>query len=289
MKLKTIEIAGFKIQLRCKPEEIIGLDEGYTHFILNSNCENPDIIVDISSGIPTNIKEEKNIIFQAKDNNQEYFSIFDDVNGYKIITYSPTNINQIQQVAFLSKDYSNWTIYTEPLTDGILCPLLYPMGPLIFYYLTVKFDAIMIHASGIFDNEMGRIFTGFSGVGKSTMANLWQKSGAQIINDDRLIIRKENNCYNIYNTPMFYIDNSKKIPLNSINLIYHNSKNIIKKVEGAYAISSILAFCIQHSYSKEILNHHLEFLSQLCLKIPVYSVGFKPDNEIVKFIKEHAK
>ena len=51
-----------------------------------------------------------------------------------------------------------------------------------------------------------------------------------IINDDRLIIRKKNNSYSIYNTPMNYIDVPKEKNLDAIYLIKHARENTIKKI-----------------------------------------------------------
>jgi len=47
----------------------------------------------------------------------------------------------------------------------------------------------MIHASGVNNAGHGYIFSGVSGKGKSTMAKLWDNSGARVIHDDRLILR----------------------------------------------------------------------------------------------------
>ena len=68
-------------------------------------------------------------------------------------------------------------------------PFEYPLDGLILYYLTVINGDIMIHASGVNNAGHGYLFSGVSGKGKSTMAKLWENSGAKVIHDDRLIIR----------------------------------------------------------------------------------------------------
>ena len=88
-------------------------------------------------------------------------------------------------------------------TDGKILPLKYPLGPIIMHYMTLKADAVMMHASCAFDGVKARIFSGFSGAGKSTMSKIWSEARNQIINDDRLIIRKQGDDYVVYNTPMY--------------------------------------------------------------------------------------
>ena len=289
MESKIISVAGFKIKLQAEDIANIALEQAYEHFIIPDIFLKEDVLIKSFIGIPDNLLSHDNIIFEAKDQQQKYFSIHQFEQSYKFIIYNQQSINQVQQIAVLNKDFSEWIIYSNSIkNNNITFPLLYPMGPLVLYYLTVKYNAIMIHASGVFDGENGRIFTGFSGVGKSTMANLWLQSGCEIINDDRLFIRNQNGKYFMYNTPMFYSDLPKKSPLNAIYLIKHANTNTIQKISGVSAVSQLMAFCIQHDFNKSFIEHHLNFLSHLCNKIPVCKIGFLPDKHIIDYIKIHA-
>jgi hypothetical protein len=290
-----LSIAGFKIKVQSESIADIALEEGYAPFFVSDYSYKPDVIINAIKGIPNDLLKKEHLLFEAKNQQLIFFSIYQLGAFYKVITYDqshrdefPQSINIVQQVAILNNELNEWKIYCNQDANNKINPLLYPLGPLVLYYITVKFDAIMLHSSGVFDGAQGRLFSGFSGVGKSTMAGLWQKAGSKIINDDRLIIRKNNNGYTMHNTPMFYIDIPKEAPLNSIFLIHHSAENTINKLNGAMAVSRIMAHCIQHGYNNNFIQHHLEFLSQLCNNISVYDVGFKPDISIVDFIKEHA-
>ncbi|NTW32561.1 MAG: hypothetical protein HGB12_08060 [Bacteroidetes bacterium] len=288
MNTQYLSIAGFVIKLQSESSAELTLEEGYSPFIISDYTDKPDVIINAINGIPNYLLEKNNLLFEAKNEEQNFFSIYRQDTSYKIIIFDQKNINEVQQIAILNNELTEWKVYCKEDYTNKITPLLYPLGPIVMYYLTVKFDAIMLHASGVFDNETGRIFSGFSGVGKSTMSAIWQKTGSKIINDDRLIIRKNNKGYTMHNTPMFYVDIPKVAPLNSIYLIHHSAENTIKKLNGALAVSRIMAHCIQHGYNNNFIQHHLEFLSHLCNNISVYDVGFKPDISIVNFIKEHA-
>lgn len=288
MKSLTFTTAGFIITLQSDDGIDLAVENGYIPFVLPEFSGKSDLSIKVEDSIPKGMDLENEVLFKACNDTQNFYSISQHEDQYKFIVYDQNCDNRIQQVALLNKDLSTWTIYTIPDEEGKAYPLRYPMGPLVLYYLTVKFDAIMMHASGIEEESGGRIFSGFSGVGKSTMAAIWQHSGCKVINDDRLIIRKENEDYVVHNTPMFYPDIPKKTRLKAVHLIYHSPENTIRKINGALAVSKVMAYCIQNSFNTKFIEHHLEFLSEMCNKIPVYNVGFKPDPSIVDYIKSYA-
>ncbi len=290
MNIKHLSVADFIIKLQSEKDYLFELEDSYLPFEIQAEKQQHDLLITVVNGIPLQLKEQGKLLFEAKDTNQNYFSIELYDTYLKCIVFDQHSIGKVQQIALLKNDFSEWTIYVDSSNlEAVKYPLLYPMGPLILYYLTVKFNAIMIHASGVFDGEKGRIFTGFSGNGKSTMAYLWQSAGAGIVNDDRLIIRNEGDKYFMYNTPMYYSDISKKVPLHEIHLIRHNPENIIKKITGAKAVSGVMAFCIQHGYNSRYIEQHLAFLSQLFRHVSIYEVGFVPDLSIVDYIRKNAE
>ena len=103
-------------------------------------------------------------------------------------------------------------------------PMEYPLDGLILYYLTVISGDIMIHGSGVNYNNQGYLFSGISGMGKTTMAKLWDDHGAEIIHDDRLIIRKSSTGYSMYNTPVYRNDEPRRSDISTIFLIGHGKR-----------------------------------------------------------------
>ena len=73
-----------------------------------------------------------------------------------------------------------------------------------FFEKILKYNAIMVHSSAIKYNDKCYLFSADSGVGKSTHTALWHKvygDKVQIINDDKPIIRLENNKLIVYGSP----------------------------------------------------------------------------------------
>jgi len=279
---QTISIADFTIQLQS--ESVIQLEDSYLPFKVKKNDLPPYISIECISGFPPTPFQEEELIFEARNDTQKFYSVYRKGTDLGFLLYNQQAINEVQQVAILNKTFNYWMVYSIPETDGSLVPLKYPMGPIIMYYLTVNSQSALIHASCLYDGKKGRIFTGFSGAGKSTMSKLWADAGNLVINDDRLMIRKMDVGYFVYNTPMYYSDIPKKAPLNAIHLISHSPENKIKKLSGALAVSKVLAFCIQNNYDKKFIRNNLDFLSELCNHVPVYELGFVPNIGIVNFV-----
>ena len=61
---------------------------------------------------------------------------------------------------------------------------------------------VMLHSCGVIYQGSGLVFAGVGGAGKSTTARLWQQqSGARVVNDDRVIIRRTGGQFRLYGTP----------------------------------------------------------------------------------------
>jgi hypothetical protein len=279
-----LNIADFKLNLYSDTE--IKVEEGYSAFI--SENEEADFYIDCKSHLPSDKFELQQAVFEAENEEQKFYSIYRTGMGLSFVIYNQQEKNTIQQIALLDENFTHWTLYSNPTEDGFF-PLLYPMGPIIMHYMTLNTDAVMMHASGTFDGKNGRIFTGFSGAGKSTMSKIWSDAHSLIINDDRLIVRCQDNEFYIHNTPMYYYDNRKKTALHSIFIISHSPTNKIKKLEGAMAISKTMAYCIQNNFDKQFIHNRLNFLSKLITKVNIYDLGFVNDANVVDFIISNEK
>lgn len=277
-----LSVGGFIIRLFSNRN--ISLDVGYSHFICEGK-KNPDIQVECLEGVPDGILTGAKQVFKAANAEKTFYSIYRNGTNLVFAIYNQENQNEIQQFAQLDETLTHWKVWMK-MSDNKLESLKYPMGPIILHYLTLHFEAVLMHASCVFDGEKGRLFSGFSGAGKSTISKLWAEAGNQIINDDRVIIRREETGYFVYNTPMYYEDVSKKATLNAVYLISHSPVNQLKKRNGASAVSGIMAFSIQHNFDSRFISHHLDFFSRLCTEVPVYDLGFVPDDGVIDFIKE---
>lgn len=280
-----LSIAGFSICLHAECQ--LMLDDGFTHFTVDSTQE-ADITIECRNNDSLPPFENAEKVFTSANDELKFYEIYRRGDDLIFRVFDQQNQTCIQQTALLDGGLKRWIIWSEE-TDGVLEPLVFPMAPILLHYAVLTADAVMMHASGVFDGEKGRLFSGFSGAGKSTISGIWKQQGNLLINDDRLIIRKEKGEYFMYNTPMFYPDDNKKSPLHAVFLIRHAPENVINRMAGAAAVSSVMAFSIQNNYDTRFVQHHLDFFANMCSQIPVYQLGFVPDEKVVNFIKEKTR
>jgi hypothetical protein len=283
-----LSIADFIIRICNRSGLHMLLEDGYMPF----RCDDgkADMTVQVHAGIPSNTLADATCIYSAVQDGSELWRIERDGHIYRFTVFDQDDATTVNQVAYTSDNFCNWDIHCRILEqegEQGICPLLYPMGPLLMYHLTLNHDALLVHGSAVFDGERGRVFSGFSGVGKSTLARIWKEHGATVINDDRLIIRRKGEGYTVHNTPMFYTDEPRQAPLHAIFLPYHNPENRISPLIGAEAAAQILAYCIQHGYDKAHVGHRLDCVHRLCARVPVHSLGVVPNGDIIPFIQQH--
>ena len=286
--IACLQIADFNFGIFTESELPIVIEEGFNDFILEDVTEVDRHII-IHQGL-IELPISATLSYEAIQQKTLLWKVYQQNDGIFLDVFHPTSF-KIQQRAFYSSEKRTWDIYCLPTKnqDGelVLNPLAYPMAPLIWYYLTTEEDVIMLHASGISAAGIGRIFAGFSGVGKSTLAQLWSNEGAEVINDDRLLLRIKSDGLWIYNTPMPYFDFSKKSPVHHLYLPFHAPLNSYESLSGAKAIANLLAFCIQHGYKKEILFHHVDVVQKILKKSSIARLGVVPEPSICNFIQDH--
>lgn len=280
-----LSIAGFSICLHAECQ--LMLDDGFTHFTVDSTQE-ADITIECRNNDSLPPFENAEKVFTSANDELKFYEIYRRGDDLIFRVFDQQNQTCIQQTALLDGGLKRWIIWSEE-TDGVLEPLVFPMAPILLHYAVLTADAVMMHASGVFDGEKGRLFSGFSGAGKSTISGIWKQQGNILINDDRLIIRKEKGEYFMYNTPMYYPDDNKKSPLHAVFLIRHAPENVINRMAGAAAVSSVMAFSIQNNYDTRFVQHHLDFFANMCSQIPVFQLGFVPDEKVVNFVKEKTR
>ena len=293
MKSFTLNIADYNIRfISTGPEIDLLLKKKYNHFF---SCSlNPDITIRVHSGV---LKPEEKAarVFHAPyiketDNkkvkvNDEFWTVYKDKTGILIETILPLGKKNRKASLRLNTGADEWDLYISG-ADKKKDPLEYPLDGLLLYYLTVRSGDIFIHGSGVKINNRGYLFAGVSGKGKTTIAQLWDKAGATVIHDDRLIIRNINDRFVMYNTPVYNNETQRSSTVDKIFIIDHGTANKIVPVEKSEALSLVMANCIQHLWDPSIIESLTEALVKLTSETDTCRLFFKPDNSIISYILE---
>ncbi|MEA3432198.1 MAG: hypothetical protein U9R01_05945 [candidate division WOR-3 bacterium] len=278
-----LKIGGITISfISCGDNSAVRTDDIYRDFITNHE---PDVTLQVHYGQIPKSKSEKDI-FDAGTT----WSMFQS-NGKYIL--EDTN-----RIAILEPDFKCGKIYTKESRGKTILPLSYPLDEVLMINLLAKAQGILIHACGVISKGQGLLFAGSGGVGKSTMASLWKKAPApdhrsqgqraNILSDDRIIIRKMDRRFWVYGTPWHgdaKVCSPEKAPLEKIFFLKHAKNNTTKKIAPMEATSRLIVCSFPTFWNKKGMEFTLKFCAELAEKVSCYELGFVPDESILEFVR----
>lgn len=152
------------------------------------------------------------------------------------------------------------------------------------------FGAVLAHASLVECDGFGIVFTGHSGVGKTTQAQLWNRfAGAEIINGDKVFIRNTNDgivaCGLPWKGSSPYCVN-RNVPLKAIAVLSQAKENSAKKLNSAEAAEAFLPHIFLPHWDKECMNNALDTFEKILQKVPVVLLECRPDEGSVQLLHD---
>lgn len=151
--------------------------------------------------------------------------------------------------------------------------------------------ALILHSSFCKWKEKGILFTAPSGTGKSTQAELWRKyQGAEIINGDRAVIRKQAETWTVSGLPYAGssdIFKNETCEMGAIIVLRQGKVNEIQKLSPAEAFKWIYSEVITCKWAKEYQYQIIDAISELVNEIPVYLLRCLPEESAVTLLKTY--
>lgn len=151
--------------------------------------------------------------------------------------------------------------------------------------LLLRRDAVILHASYIDTMYGGILFSGPSGIGKSTQADLWCRyRNAEQINGDRPILKREKNGWRAYGSP--YAGSSKcwlnrSSEIRAIVILKQGTECCIRKMDRAAAFRKLYEGMIVNVWNDEYVEKILSLVERLVTEVPVYQMICTPDERAV--------
>ena len=161
-----------------------------------------------------------------------------------------------------------------------------------FYGNLVRFDGMMLHASAVALNGRAYLFSGPSGMGKSTHTRLWQRvfgKEAQIFNDDKPALRRGEDCWYAYGTPWCGkdgINQNKKVPLGGICFLKRGEENRIFRLNAEQALPRVLSQTMYKFQDPRMLDRMLKNVEKLVCEIPIFELENLPVPEAARLSYE---
>ena len=166
---------------------------------------------------------------------------------------------------------------------------MFPTDQILTGRLLAYRDGCIMHSLGVILDGRGYLFVGHSDAGKSTMATMMKKE-AQILCDDRNIIRKRDGVYTLSGT-WSHGDvkdvSSQSAPLEAILFLKQAKNNQLELVsDETQSFQSLLACLIRPLETKDWWERSLDFLTTLSQEIPCYNARFNKDGKVLDLIRD---
>ena len=153
-------------------------------------------------------------------------------------------------------------------------------------------DILLVHGSAVSVDGKCYLFTGPSGIGKSTHAALWEKmldDKVTIINDDKPLIKISSEGCEVFGSPWSgeqNINTNTSAPLKAICFIEQSETNEIYQIEKSDAVE-LLVPQIYKSEDKENVNKTLELTDLLLRKTDFYLLKCNTDISAARISYDH--
>lgn len=162
--------------------------------------------------------------------------------------------------------------------------LAYMDSGFLFYTKLILHDGLMLHASAVELDGGAYLFSGPSGMGKSTHANLWceQFTGARIFNDDKPALRRLDGVWYAYGTPWCGkngININIKTPLKAITFLKRGEENKIRRLSVFEAAAAIITQTTRHFNTPSKPGALTDLISKLVSEIPIFEFTCLPTPE----------
>jgi hypothetical protein len=156
----------------------------------------------------------------------------------------------------------------------------------VFSVLGFQAGGFLFHGAGIVHNEGVHVFFGYSGSGKSTIANL--SNDKVKLSDDLVLIMPEGDEWNVHSTPFWNVQDNSALPVvDKLVGLYRLVKDNYVYLEPlsrgeaiAEMIASIPVVTLVPNYASQLIRCCSTVLSA----IPCYRLHFKKDSSFWEVI-----
>lgn len=157
-------------------------------------------------------------------------------------------------------------------------------------YTLAQQDCLLLHSSVVSYQDGAILFSGPSGVGKSTQAELWHRhAGAEIINGDRCVIARRDDEFFACGSPYCGssgIRRQAEAPIRALVFPEHGSDNTLLPVSCLDAYRRIYSQAITNSWDDTLTQRLCALIEALIQKVPMYLYRCRPDGSAVELLRD---
>ena len=147
-----------------------------------------------------------------------------------------------------------------------------------------------LHSSFVLYQDKALLFTGPSGIGKTTQAELWRDyQGALIVNGDAALLRRMEDGWWAFGTPVHgsspYCEN-RQAPMVGLVVLEQGPENRLTRLDDFQALTSCLPEFYRPQMDGETEEVFWNSVDSLFREVPVYRLTCRPDREATELVKQ---
>lgn len=192
----------------------------------------------------------------------------------------------------VSYSTSDGIIHVDYLPSGAHCvsELQNSFFHIGFERLLIQRDRLCLHAACVETPLGGILFSGKSGIGKSTQAELWCRyRDARQINGDRPILEKRDRSWYAWGSP--YAGSSRVYvndccPVTAIVMLRQAKECSLRRLSAPEAFRAVWSGLTVNTWDEEFVTRACDLAMDLIAAVPVYEFGCTPDEQAVDYLEK---
>ena len=157
-------------------------------------------------------------------------------------------------------------------------------------HIIAEKQGFLLHASFVEYEEGAILFTGPSGIGKSTQADLWEKyRNARIINGDRVVVRPMGQNVFAYGIPFSGssgIYKNETLVVRAIVCLSQKKITTIEELDKKRAFRYLWEQCSMNTWNQKDVDSNVQSLLKVMESVPIFHLSCTPDESAV-ILLEH--
>jgi hypothetical protein len=161
---------------------------------------------------------------------------------------------------------------------------------LIWLALLNWHPGLLLHAASIRINQESFLFSGASGIGKSTLSNLWLKDeSVEVWGDESVMLWEESGQLMAGGTPWpgsSGISQWGFAPVGGVMMLAHGKENHLERLSPADGLVQIIQQTFLPHWSERGVEKSTALASRMAEEIAVHTFSFLPDETAISFFTE---
>lgn len=299
----TVGIGGIIMNFIAEKGLLLNINEIYQKFIVENLT--PDINIKVHYGeLPVFNLGQK--VYETRGNGGPW-TLYRNEDSYIYTIHSSETEAIPYRVAVFDTEFTRGDLYisssnlyakqdNNPENTGnsaVCCnPIEYPFDEFVFIKKLSQNRGVQLHACGITIEGKGILFSGVSGAGKSTIAEVWKKQQVDILSDDRIVVRQDNGELQMFGTPWHGdagISLPEKAPLKAVYFLEKSKDNKVVPLNVKDSAFRLTIRCFPTYYSRQGMENILDIIADIAQNVPCFELHFTPDKRAAETVINHVK